>query len=253
MKTGNIKIDGRLLDFAQFGEIKVSALEGNRRLDSETVGPLGEFNLQFNSSTGKIDLEFESDSLTAKRQMSVTDNSEIILDVSINIQISAIIFEKWQVFQDPIFLTGERIVSFSESEAELFMDGDGGDCLKGIDDIIIEFIVKKIDLSDCREGIRVQGSASVILEADESISLISNRDAIFALDDSFVRVGKTLNPVNNSIVIQSINQNGINASGNAVIEIDPQNSNCSIRGGRNAVNSAGNSSVDTDGCTLIDG
>lgn len=45
---------------------------------------------------------------------------------------------------------------------------------------------------------------------------------------------------------------GINADGNSIVNIDPQNQ-CSISGGRMAVNVSGNASVATASCTLSDG
>jgi len=91
--------------------------------------------------------------------------------------------------------------------------------------------------------VRAQTSASIVLEADESILISSNRD---------VEVGQTSNPVNNTITIQSTNQFGINAAGDSIVNINPQNQ-CSISGGRMAVNVSGNASVSTSNCTLSDG
>ncbi|MEE8136246.1 MAG: hypothetical protein V3T52_03630, partial [Thermodesulfobacteriota bacterium] len=59
----------------------------------------------------------------------------------------------------------------------------------------------------------------------------------------------TSNPIDNTITIVSANQFGINAAGNSIVTIDPENT-CSISGGRGAVNINTNASVDTSTCTL---
>ena len=114
---------------------------------------------------------------------------------------------------------------------------------------VINYSVKSISITSCRDGVRAQSSGSIVLNADEGIQISSNRDAILTLDDGFVEVGQTSNPVNNTIVIQSFNQFGINASGNSVVVIIPQNQ-CSISGNRGAVNVSGGAMVDTSTCTL---
>ncbi|MCK5709077.1 MAG: hypothetical protein KAI07_00945 [Deltaproteobacteria bacterium] len=125
-------------------------------------------------------------------------------------------------------------------------------CLFASGTSLISYGVKSINITNCREGVRAQISASIVLEADEGIVISSNRDAILALDDALVEVGQTSNPVNNSIIVESANQFGINAAGNSIVNIDPQNQ-CSISGGRMALNINGNASVDTASCTLSNG
>lgn len=125
-------------------------------------------------------------------------------------------------------------------------------CLFASGTSLISYSVKSINITNCREGVRAQISASIVLEADEGIVISSNRDAILALDDALVEVGQTSNPVNNSIIVESANQFGINAAGNSIVNIDPQNQ-CSISGGRMALNINGNASVDTASCTLSNG
>jgi hypothetical protein len=114
---------------------------------------------------------------------------------------------------------------------------------------LITYRVKSISITDCREGVRAQSTGSIVLEADEAIQISSNRDAIVALDDAFIGIGQTSNPINNTIVIQSTSQFGINASGNSIVDVDPQNQ-CSISGSRGAINVNSNASVNTSTCTL---
>ena len=113
----------------------------------------------------------------------------------------------------------------------------------------INYQVKSISITDCREGIRAQSEATINLLADEGIVITSTQDAIITLDDSSVEIGQTSNPINNTITIDSENQFGINAAGNSIVTINPQNQ-CSISGGSDAVNEFGSGSVDTSTCTL---
>ncbi|MEQ9617649.1 MAG: hypothetical protein RIG61_00565 [Deltaproteobacteria bacterium] len=251
---GNISIDSKVSNSAQFGEITVTVLEDGRRLDSDKTDDGGNFNLRFRSNTGFVSLRFESDSFDAERpNLRVTDDSTILFDFTLQQNPTLITINSWQVLQDPLFLRNESELVFNEKLADIAIDADGGDCLIGTGSSVITFRVKSITIINCREGVRVQGTASVILEADEDITVSSNRDAVISFDDTFVRIGETSDPVDNSVLIQSANLNGINAAGNSVVEIDPQNNQCSISGGRRAVNVSGNASVDTDGCTLSDG
>ena len=78
---------------------------------------------------------------------------------------------------------------------------------------------------------------------------ISLRVGIITLDDSSVEIGQTTNPINNTVTISSENQFGINAAGNSVVTINPENE-CSISGGNEAVNDFAGGTVSTSTCTL---
>ncbi len=252
--SGNIRIEGSISNFAQFGEITVTALEGNVRLDRDKTDDEGNFTLIFNSSTGFIMLRFESGSFNAERpNIRVTDDSTVVFDFTLQQNPVLITINSWRVFQDPLFLRNESELVFNEKLADIIIDANGGDCLIGTGSSVITFRVKSINIFDCREGVRIQGEASVILEADEDIQISSRRDTVLSFDETFVGIGKTSDPVENSVLIQSSDLNGINASGNSTVVIDPQDNRCSISGGRRAVNISGSASVDTDGCTLSDG
>lgn len=252
--SGDIRIDGSVSNFAQFGEITVTALENGNRLDRDKTDSQGNFSLSFRSSTGVISLRFQSDSFNAERpNIRVTDESTIVFDFTLQQNPTLIVINTWQVFQDPLFLRNEAELVFNEKLADIIINASGGNCVIATGSSAITFRVKSINIFNCREGVRVQGEASVILEADEDITISSNRDAVLSLDDTFVGIGMTTNPVNNSVLIESANLNGINAAGNSEVVIDPQDNQCSISGGRRAVNISGNASVDTDGCTLSDG
>lgn len=250
---GNILLEGVVLNFSQFGEITVTVLQGNTRLGRTTVSPEGNFGIRFNSSTGVVTLRFESNSFNAERpNIGVVNQSTTNLDITLQQNPTLITINRWQIFQDPLSLSGDSEIQFSESLAEFNLDANGGNCIFASGTSLISYSVKSINITNCREGVRAQISASIVLEADEGIVISSNRDAILALDDALVEVGQTSNPVNNSITVESANQFGINAAGNSIVNIDPQNQ-CSISGGRMALNINGNASVDTASCTLSNG
>ncbi len=250
---GDILLEGVVLNSSEFGKITVTVLQGNTSLGKTTVSSAGNFGIRFNSSTNVVTLRFESDSFNAERpNIQVVDQSTTNLDVTLQQNPVLIAISRWQIFQSPLSLSGNNQIQFSESLAEFNLDADGGNCIFASGTSLISYSVKSINITNCREGVRAQTSGSIILEASESILISSNRDAILALDDALVEVGQSSSPVNNTIVIKSKNQFGINAAGNSIVNIDPQNQ-CSISGGRGALNINSNASVNTSSCTLSDG
>jgi hypothetical protein len=248
--TGDIVIEGEILNFSEFGEITVTATENNFRLNRTTTDELGNFKLQFRSSFEQVTLEFEADSFDAEKpNIRVVGNSTTILDITLQQNPTLITFERWQVFQNTLSLSGVTNLEFIESIVEFNIEGNGGNCIVATGTSMINYQVKSINITDCREGIRMQTEASIILQADESIIISSNRDAIITLDDSSVDIGQTTNPINNTVTITSANQFGINAAGNSVVTINPENE-CSISGARGAVNEFAFGTVGTSNCTL---
>ena len=251
--NGDIILEGIISNPSQFGEITAIVLQGNSRLGSVKVNSEGNFVIRFRSSAGVVTLRFESDTFNAERpNIQVVDQSVTNLNITLQLNPTLIIIDRWQVFQDPISFSSTQAINYNESQAEFNIDGDGGNCMFSGGTSVITYIVKSISITNCREGVRAQSSGSILLQADESIQISSNRDAIITLDDGFVEVGQTANPVNNTIVVESNNQFGINAAGNSIVDINPQNA-CSISGSRGAVNVNGGASVNTSSCTLSDG
>ena len=248
-----IFMNGLILNAAQLGEIIVRIIEDDRTRDSTDVNPDGSFELNFNSSTGSVTLQFETDSFTAERQnFSVTDDSEIDLDVTIQQNPILIVINSWVVFQDRISLKGDDFINFNESQAELVLNGDGKTCMKTTGESIIDFRVMNIDISNCSQALRTEGSSQIILRADEDISILSEESSIRSKNESFVGIGQTLTPINNNVEVRSFEKNGIEASGAAEVVFTPQN-NCTIQGADNAVSTQPGTTVDTAGCTLVDG
>ncbi|MGI9534406.1 MAG: hypothetical protein ACR2NW_05615 [Thermodesulfobacteriota bacterium] len=250
----NIILNGRILNAAQLGSIIVSIIEDNRTRDSADVNPDGTFQLNFNSSTGSVTIEFETDTFTAQRQnFSVTDNSRIELEVTINQNPISIVFNNWDVFQDPISINNEDEVVFVDTEADFFINGDGNNCIRTNDSSLVSIEANSIDISNCDEGVRAEGNSAVNLLTNESLRIFSNSNGIRGRNESIVSIGQTTNPTNNSVEVRSFDADGVNTSETAEVIFTPQNNNCTIRGANSAVNEGSNSMVDTDGCTLVDG
>lgn len=248
--SGDITVEGVILNIAEFGEVTVTAMLNNVRLARDTTDDLGNFRLNFRSTSQQISLEFESGSFGAQLpNFPVEDESTSILDITLQQNPALITIDRWQVFQDALSLFNDTVIDFNEKQVEFNIDGDGGNCIFATNDVMITYRVKSINISDCREGIRIQGSASIILEADEDIIISSSQDAVLTLDDASVDIGQSTNPIDNTITIESTGGFGINASGNSVVNINPENA-CSISGGREAVNVNSNATVNTSTCTL---
>lgn len=250
----NITLNGRIINAAQLGAIIVSIIEDNRTRDSADVNPDGTFQLNFNSDTGSVTIEFETDTFTALRQnFSVTDDSRIELDVTINQNPIAIVFNNWDVFQDPISIGNEEEVIFVDTEADFFINGDGNNCIRTNNSSMVRIEANNIDISNCDEGVRAEGNSTVNLLTNESLNIISNSNGIRGRNESIVNVGQTINPANNSVEVRSLDADGVNTSETAEVNFTPQNNNCTIQGANNAVNEGSNSTVNTDGCTLVNG
>jgi len=248
--TGNITIEGVILNFEDFGEITVTASDNNIRLDRTTTDEFGNFELEFRTSSENVDLKFEADSFDAEQpNIRVVGNSTTVLDVTLQQNPILIMIDRWQVFQDTISLFNETNLTFIESMVEFNIEGNGGNCMFATGTSTINYQVKSINIIDCREGIRAQTEGSITLQADESIVIESTQDAITTLDNASVEIGQTTNPINNTVVITSQNQFGINAGGDSVVTINPENE-CSISGGNEAVNQFASGTVSTSTCTL---
>jgi hypothetical protein len=248
--TGNVTIQGVILNFAEFGEITVTASDNNIRLDRTTTDELGNFELEFRTTSENVDLEFEADSFDAEQpNVRVVGNSTTVLDITLQQNPILITIERWQVFQDTISLFNETNLTFIENMVEFNIEGNGGNCMFATGTSTINYQVKSISIIDCREGIRAQTDGSITLLADESIVIESTQDAIITLDNASIEIGQTTNPIDNTVVINSENQFGINAGGDSVVTINPENA-CSISGGNEAVNEFASGSVSTSTCTL---
>jgi len=250
----SIFLNGEILNFGEFGIFEVEVIEDGSTRDSDDVDEDGNFNLNFNADSGIVTLRFIGEEIAVERSnFSVTDNSTIELDVTIQSNPIAIIFNSWVVFQDRLSLRGDDEVVLQDTEAEIIINGDGNHCIHTRDDSIVDFRVKSIDISNCDEGVRTENSSQVILLADDSIAIFSDSNGVRSKDESFVSIGQVLNANNNSVEVRSFEADGVNTSGTATVIFTPQNNNCTIRGANSGVNEGSNSNVDTDGCSIVDG
>jgi len=252
----NTRINGTILEVisGSVSDIRVSVFNSNnKRIDSTRTNQLGQFTLRFKPNTDTVRIEFEGSSFTLSRFIAVTRDSDVIFNVTLLVEApSEIIINDWTVFQDRIRSDGNDEFTFDSLEADFEIDGNGNTCIRAHGDSLVDITARSITLVDCNIGIDTQGSGFVLLEADEDITISANKDGIKTSNDSFVRVTETVTPVDNNIFITSLREHGIRSAGNSEVEINPQN-DCSISGGKSAVNQTGSSSVDTDGCTLVDG
>lgn len=249
-----IFLNGRILNFVDLGSVEIEVIENDNTKDSTEIDGNGNFSLNFDSSSGRVTLRFIGEQLTVERQnFSVTDDSTIELDVTIQLNPVSLVFDRWVVFQDRISLSDDDDIMFSEAQAEIIINGEEQTCIRARDESVVEFRVKSIDLSNCDEGVSSQNSSRVILLADEAITIISQDNGIRARDESSVNIGETMNPVDNSVEVRSFEADGVQASGSATVTFTPQNNNCTIRGADDAVNERESSVIDTDGCILVEG
>jgi len=249
-----IFLNGDILNFGEFGVMEVEVEEDGRNRDSADVESDGSFDLNFNADSGLVDLRFIGDEITIVRpNFSVTDDSTIDLDVTLQINPISVVINSWTVFQDPISFRGEDTIIFNDNEADIIINGDGDNCIRTRDDSIVDFRVKSIDLSNCDEGVRTENSSNVTLFTDQSLTIFSESNGIRSREESTVSIGQVFNANNNSVEVRSFDDNGVNTSGTAVVTFTPQNNNCTIRGADDAINEGSNSTVDIDGCTLVDG
>ena len=108
--SGDIIIEGVITNFAEFGDITVTALQNNIRLDRNTTDATGNFRLQFRTTADSVSLEFESGSFGAELpNFAVVDESTSMLDITLQQNPSIISINRWQVFQDTLSLFGTTL------------------------------------------------------------------------------------------------------------------------------------------------
>ena len=232
--------------------IRVSIFEGNRRRSSDRTNNSGDFRITYTPDSNNATIEFEGDTFTLSRNISVTRGSDVQLNEIIDTITPEIIFTEWTVDQRRLRLSGFDQVTFNSLEAVFQIDGRGNNCIRAKGDSRVEITAQSISLINCSEGITTSSFGFVDLQADLDINISSRQDGINTSDNSSVTLSMTSNPVNNNIFITSTRQNGIRAAGNSAVLVDPQN-NCTVTGDKDAVRISGNSTVDTMTCTLVSG
>jgi hypothetical protein len=249
------RINGTVLEVVSgpVSDIKVTIFENNNKKSSSKTNQFGEFNLKFEPNSDTVEIEFKGPNYTLSRFISVTRDSDVEFDVTLVVSPGEIIVENWIVNQNPMRVNNEDIM-FNSLEADFNIDGDGSDCIRVLGDGRLEVTARNISISDCKEGVSSENSGVVIFEADEDIRISANKNGIKTNNNALVMISQTVTPINNNIFIDSSKENGVKTSGSSEVIIDPQN-NCTISGGDNksAINQTGASTIDPDGCTLVNG
>jgi acetyltransferase-like isoleucine patch superfamily enzyme len=249
------KINGTVLDVigGSVSDIKVTVYNTNdKKLDSTKTNQLGQFTLKFKPNTDMVKIQFEVSNTTLSRFIAVTKDSNVLFNVTLTVSPGNITINDWTVFQDPVRISNSDELTFDSLEADFEIDGNGNTFIRAQVNSIVKITERSITISDCDDGINTQDSGFIMLEADEDITISANKNAISTSNDSFVRVTQTITPVDNNIFITSLKGYGIKSAGSSQVEINPQNT-CSISGTKSATSQSGTSSIDPDGCTLIDG
>ncbi|MGH7891025.1 MAG: hypothetical protein ACREN0_01995 [Thermodesulfobacteriota bacterium] len=249
------RINGTVLEVigGSVSDIKVTIFENNNKRASDKTDQFGDFNLKFEPNSNMVEIEFKGSNFTLSMFISVTRDSDVEFDVTLVTSPGQIIVENWTVDQNPLRVNNEEII-FTSLEADFNIDGDGGDCIRALGDGRLEVTARNISISDCKEGISAENSGIVIFEAAEDIRISANKNGIKANNNAIVTISQTDVPNNNNIFIDSSKENGIKSSDSSEVIVDPQN-DCTISGGDNksAINPTGASTIDPDGCTLVDG
>ena len=251
--NGNINLRLLITNFADIAQkTKVEVIEGTKVLASGDVKSDGSISLKFNSSTKVVNVSFiGEDILLIRTGVGVTDNSTIELELRLQLEPALVLIDSWIVLQKTIRVTNENVVSLNELLAEVFIDGEGNnDCIVTENNTVVDFEVNSISITNCREGVRSEDNSSVVLLADEEITIISDQSAVRTNDSATVNIGQATDASNNTVFVQSVSKFGADAAENSDIVFSPQN-DCTIQGGTTAIIEKGNGMIDTADCTLI--
>ncbi len=228
--------------------IRVRAERNNEKVASDTTNSEGNFTLKVRE--GDITLLFEiPDEPTLGRVFTITEDSEVILDVTLDLESNQIEVDNWEVLQDPIRCDGNQNFIIDEDDlVDFTLNGNGKDCIRAKGDCFIDIVVQNITLTNCNNGVLAEGSANVILGEEAapisiSINIDDNNNGVHTEDDSSVLLTGT------DIFITS-DSNGILATNDSNVDVI-RTGDCTIEGGDNAVNEQDDAMIDPDGCILV--
>ncbi len=226
-------------------KIKVIARDSNgKKLASDTTNSEGNF--KFKVKFGSITLQFQTSTFIIARVFTITEDSEVFLDLSL--EPNQVVVENWEVTQDPIRCDGSQNFILDEGDlVDFTLDGNGNDCITAKGHCFINISVQNISLNDCSEGIFTADNATLSLEAlgASTLSIHAKSNGVHTNDSS------SLTLTGGDVFITSTNQNGINAGGSSLVEVQPTNQ-CTIEGFAGAIQEDPNANptVNTDGCIL---
>ena len=227
--------------------IKVIAKRNGEKVASDTTNSDGEFKLKVRE--GDITLLFEIlGEVTVGRVFTITEDSEVFLDVSLDLELNQIEVEDWVVSQDPIRCDSNQSFIIEEDDlVDFTVDGNGKDCIRAKGDcLLIDIRVQNIALNNCNEGILAEGSADVNLKAlaVPTLTIDAESNGIHTKGNSSVTL------IGGKIVVTSTQSDGIRAEDSSDVEIQPSGL-CTIEGFDDAIQQDGTATVDPDGCTLV--
>ena len=227
--------------------IKVIAKRNGEKVASDTTNSDGEFKLKVRE--GDITLLFEIlDEVTVGRVFTITEDSEVFLDVILDLELNQIEVEDWVVSQDPIRCDSNQSFIIDEDDlVDFTVDGNGKDCISAKGDcLLIDITVQNIALNNCNEGILAEGSADVNLEAlaVPTLTIDAESNGIHTKGNSSVTL------IGGKIVVTSTQSDGIRAEDSSDVEIQPSGQ-CTIEGFDDAIQQDGTATVDPDSCTLV--
>jgi len=226
--------------------IKVIAERNNERVASDTTNSEGEFKLKVRE--GDITLLFEIlGEVTLGRAFTITEDSEVFLEVSLDLGLNQIEVEDWDVVQDPIRCDSNQSFIIDEDDlVDFTVDGNGKDCIRAQGDCFIDIVVQNITLDVCNEGILAEGSANVNLEAlaVPTLTIDAEGNGIHTKGDSSVTL------IGGDIFVKSTASDGIRAEDSSDVEIQPSGL-CTIEGFDDAIDPDPTATIDPDGCTLV--
>jgi len=227
--------------------IKVIAERNGERVASDTTNSEGEFKLKVRE--GDITLLFEIlDAVTVGRVFTITEDSEVFLDVSLDLVQKQIEVEDWNVSQDPIRCgSNQSFIIAEEDLIDFTVNGNGKDCIRAKGDcLLIGITVQNIALNDCNEGILAEGSADVNLEAlaVPTLTIDAESNGIHTKGNSSVTL------IGGNIIVTSTQRDGIRAEDSSDVEIQPSGL-CTIEGFDDAIDPDPTATIDPDDCTLV--
>ena len=225
--------------------IKVRAERNGEKVASDTTNSDGDFTIRVRE--GVILLEFETSTFTVARMFTITEDSEVLLIVSLG--QNQILVDNWEVLQDPIRCdNNQNFIIVEDDLVDFTINGNGKDCIRAKGDCLIDIEVQNIMLNDCNEGLLAEGSASVTLEALAFPTLTINAES----NGIHTKGTASVMLIGGNIVVTSAASDGIRAEDSSDVDIQPQpGSQCIIQGFDDAIDPDPTATIDRDGCTLV--
>lgn len=223
----------------------VEAVVNGQLVDSDDTDADGNYRVRVSNNADRVELRFITNAFNVGRVIQLTQDSEVIFDVSIGPGVISI--NNWQVLQQRLKLSGDDSITYNEPGADFSLNGSGKDCIQLRGSSIVDISARNLVLVDCGEGIIAEGSSSLTFEAVENINITSRSNGIRTGNSSYVFLSSE-----NGIFISSNAANGIKATGTSAVILEPELT-CTIFGLDNAINEGSKALIDPDGCVLING